>query len=56
MHRPGFEYRSRQMGRLFATFSDGTRDEVARAEQAAEELGGSVTEHYSTILHLLVRP
>ncbi|MDT0188326.1 class I SAM-dependent methyltransferase [Microbacterium sp. ARD31] len=43
------------VGRLFRTFSDWTASEVAQAERAALDLGGRVTEHYQTVLHLLRR-
>ena len=39
--------------RLFRTFSDWSDEEVESAAQAVEELGGVVTEHYRTVLHLL---
>jgi SAM-dependent methyltransferase len=41
--------------RLFRTFSDWSETEVEAAAQAVEELGGTVTEHYRTVLHLLRR-
>lgn len=44
-----------QIGRLFRTFSDWTADEAEAAEAAAADLGGQVTEHYRTLLHLLRR-
>ena len=44
-----------RVGRLFRTFSDWTADEAAQAEQAVVDLGGRVTEHYQTVLHLLRR-
>ena len=44
-----------QVGRLFRTFSDWTADEAAAAARAADDLGGVVTEHYQTVLHLLAR-
>lgn len=44
-----------QITRLFATFSDWSPDEVAAAAAAVEGLGGTVTEHYRTVLHLLRR-
>ncbi|NUS50987.1 MAG: class I SAM-dependent methyltransferase [Nocardioidaceae bacterium] len=46
---------ARQVGRLFATFSTWTPAEAAAAEQAADDLGGRVTEHYRSLLHLLRR-
>lgn len=42
-------------GRLFASFSDWSGAEVAEVEQAVDELGGQVTEHYRTTLHVLRR-
>lgn len=42
-----------QVGRLFATFSDWSPEEVAAVAGAAAELGDLVTEHYQTVLHLL---
>ena len=44
-----------QVGRLFATFSDWTPEEVAQVRRAAVDLGGVVTERYATELHLLRR-
>ncbi len=44
-----------QVGRLFRTFGDWTSPEVAQIERAARDLGGRVTEHYQTVLHLLRR-
>lgn len=46
---------AKQIGRLFRTFSNWTSAEAAVAQQAAEELGGHVTEHYQSVLHLLRR-
>jgi hypothetical protein len=40
---------------LFATFSDWTTAEAAEVEQAVVDLGGRVTEHYQTMLHVLRR-
>lgn len=40
---------------LFATFSDWSEDEVEQAAGAVDDLGGGVTEHYRTVLHLLAR-
>jgi SAM-dependent methyltransferase len=40
---------------LFSTFSDWTVAEVDAAAGAVEALGGSVTEHYVTVLHVLAR-
>jgi SAM-dependent methyltransferase len=45
----------RQVGSLFRTFSDWTASEVAQVERAVQDLGGTVTEHYQTVLHLLRR-
>jgi SAM-dependent methyltransferase len=42
-----------QVGRLFASFSNWTAAEAQAAAQAAEDLGGLVTEHYQSVLHLL---
>ena len=42
-----------QVGRLFRTFSDWTEPEVEQVRQAAEDLGGTVTEHYESVVHLL---
>jgi SAM-dependent methyltransferase len=42
-----------QVGQLFKTFSDWTAAEAEAAAQAADELGGLVTEHYQSVLHLL---
>jgi SAM-dependent methyltransferase len=39
--------------RLFRTFSDWSEAEVDEAARAVEDLGGVVTEHYRTVLHLL---
>lgn len=41
--------------RLFRTFSDWTEPEVDAVARAADELGGVVTEHYQSTLHLLTR-
>ena len=40
---------------LFSTFSDWTAAEVDAAADAVESIGGSVTEHYVTVLHVLAR-
>jgi hypothetical protein len=40
---------------LFSTFSDWTSTEVDAAADAVEALGGRVTEHYVTVLHVLDR-
>lgn len=42
-----------QVHRLFRTFSNWTPAEADAAAQAATDLGGEVTEHYRTVLHLL---
>ena len=44
-----------QIRRLFATFSNWSPAEVSAAAQAADDLGGFVTEHYRSVLHLLRR-
>ena len=44
-----------QVRALFGTFSNWSEAEVEMAGRAAEELGGVVTEHYRTWLHLLRR-
>ncbi|MFE7406580.1 class I SAM-dependent methyltransferase [Isoptericola sp. NPDC057559] len=44
-----------QVRGLFRTFSDWTADEAEEAGAAADELGGRVTEHYRSVLHLLRR-
>lgn len=44
-----------QVRRLFRTFSDWNDTEVEAVAQAADELGGVVTEHYQSVLHLLQR-
>lgn len=41
--------------RLFRTFSDWSEPEVDAVARAAAELGGVVTEHYQSTLHLLTR-
>ena len=46
---------SEQVRRLFATFSDWSSDEVAAAGRAVDELGGKVTEHYRSVVHVLRR-
>ena len=53
--RWSIELSAQQVGRLFKTFSNWSASEAAAAEQAAEDLGGRVTEHYRSILHLLRR-
>lgn len=44
-----------QVRRLLRTFSDWDDAEVEAAARAADECGGLVTEHYQSVLHLLVR-
>jgi SAM-dependent methyltransferase len=39
--------------RLFRTFSDWDDSEVMAAGRAVDDLGGVVTEHYQSVLHLL---
>ena len=39
--------------RLFRTFSDWADVEVAAAGRAVDDLGGVVTEHYQTVMHIL---
>jgi hypothetical protein len=41
--------------RLFSTFSGWTHDEVDMIRLAADDCGGIVTEHYQSVLHLLIR-
>ena len=48
--RWSIELSSQQVGRLFKTFSNWSASEAAAAEQAAEDLGGRVTEHDRSIL------
>jgi len=42
-----------QVRRLFSTFSNWLPAEVAAAAAAADACGGTVTEHYQAVLHLL---
>jgi hypothetical protein len=44
-----------QVTRLFSTFSGWTDKEVAAIRVAADDCGGVVTEHYESLLHLLIR-
>lgn len=44
-----------QVRRLFRTFSDWNVTEVETVAQVADELGGVVTEHCQSVLHLLQR-
>lgn len=53
--RWSIELDAEEVGRLFATFSDWTTAEAAEAEQAVEDLGGRVTEHHQTVLHVVRR-
>jgi SAM-dependent methyltransferase len=53
--RWSMELRTDQVRRLFRTFSDWSESEVEAAARAADSLGGVVTEHYRTVLHLLRR-
>jgi hypothetical protein len=42
-----------QVRRLFSTFTDCTPGEVEAAATAADQCGGRITEHYSSVLHVL---
>jgi len=53
--RWSIELDGEQIRRLFLTFSDWTAAEAEAAGAAVDELGGRVTEHYQSMLHLLVR-
>jgi SAM-dependent methyltransferase len=53
--RWSIELDAEETGRLFATFSDWTTAEAAEVEQAVVDLGGRVTEHYQTVLHVVRR-
>lgn len=53
--RWSIELNTEQVRLLFRTFSDWTTAEADDAARAAEELGGRVTEHYQSVLHLLRR-
>jgi len=53
--RWSIELSTDQIHRLFKTFSDWSPTEVEAAAQAADDLGGLVTEHYQSVLHLLRR-
>jgi SAM-dependent methyltransferase len=44
-----------QVRRLFLSFSNWSPAEADAAAQAADDLGGLVTEHYQTVLHMLRR-
>ena len=49
------DLRTKQVRSLFRTFSNWESAEADLAADAADELGGEVTEHYRTVLHLLRR-
>lgn len=53
--RWSIELHTEQVRRLFRTFSDWHEDEVEAVAQLAKRLGGAVTEHYQSVLHLLRR-
>lgn len=53
--RWSIELTTDQVRRLFRTFSNWTDDEVKAVAAAADSLGGRITEHYVTALHLLRR-
>lgn len=53
--RWSIELDAEEVARLFATFSDWTTAEAAEVEQAVVDLGGRVTEHYQTVLHVVRR-
>ena len=53
--RWSIELSTDRIRRLFATFSNWSPAEVVAATQAADDLGGSVTERYRSVLHLLRR-
>jgi SAM-dependent methyltransferase len=53
--RWSIELDTEQVHRLFRTFSDWNDTEVEAVARAADELGGVVTEHYQSVLHLLKR-
>lgn len=53
--RWSIEMNAEQVGLLFTTFSGWTPAEARAVEDAARDLGGTVTEHYQTVLHLLRR-
>lgn len=52
-YRWTLDLRARELGRLFSTFSDWSPSEVDLVTAAATQLGGSVTEHYSSWLLVL---
>ena len=41
--------------RLFGTFPGWTKEEVQAVSTVAEDLGGTVVEHYQTVVHLLTK-
>jgi SAM-dependent methyltransferase len=53
--RWSIELSAEQVHRLFRTFSDWSPEEAQAAAEAAEALGGRVSEHYQSVLHLLRR-
>jgi SAM-dependent methyltransferase len=53
--RWSIELDAEEVGRLFATFSDWTTAEAVEVEKAVVDLGGRVTEHYQTVLHVVRR-
>ncbi|MFK4806779.1 hypothetical protein ACI3KX_13035 [Microbacterium sp. ZW CA_36] len=52
-YRWTLEFDAAAIGRLFRTFSDWSAGEVEHAVEAANDLGGTVTEHYSSWLVVL---
>ena len=56
--RSGRQLDAQAVGRLFRTFSDWSQAEVEHAVAAVTDLGGTVTEHYSSWLLVLapIRP
>jgi SAM-dependent methyltransferase len=53
--RWSIELDSERVRRLFRTFSDWNDAEVEAVGRTADDLGGVVTEHYQSVLHLLRR-
>lgn len=53
--RWSIELSAPEVRRLFTTFSNWSRAEADAAGRAVDDLGGVVTEHYQTVLHLLRR-
>lgn len=53
--RWAIELSTEQVHRLFSTFSDWRPDEVDQAARAVDQLGGTVIEHYQTVLHIVRR-